>query len=409
MSYEFYIAKRYLLSKRRIGFITIIMAISIVGVTVGVAALISVLSVFNGFNSLVTSILVGFDPHIRIETEHDRGISDYSEAIALVRNERRVKAYSPFVSEKAMIIARNINRVIFVKGVDDTLIGEVSDVKKKTILGKFELRDTSGVGGIVIGLTLSDRLGIVTGDSVSIVSSAGMENALTQFPQPVVKRYRVVGIFESNNKDYDAFYAYLSIRSAQRLFRMGDRVHGVELRLFDINDSEGVKESLLERLGKPYRISTWYDLHKQLYSVMKIERWTAYIILCMIIAVATFNILGSLTMAVIEKKRDIGVLKSMGVSNRSIIRIFMFEGILVGVVGTAVGSLLGFAICYLQQRYGLFPLDPTVYIIPAIPVEMRWTDFVAVGTAALVLCFLASLYPAKRAASLVPIEAIRWE
>jgi len=385
------------------------MIISIVGVTVGVAALITVLSVFNGFNGLVTSILVGFDPHIRIETEHNQGIEDYSMAVAAFRDDSRVKAYSPFIGEKAMIISHNINRVIFVKGVDDALIGDVSGVKEKTILGKFEFNDKAEAGGIVVGLTLSDRLGIVTGDTVAIVSSAGMENVLTQFAQPTVRKFRVVGIFESSNKDYDAYYAYISLQSAQKLFRTGNKVHGIEIRLHDINDSEIMKQALQERLGKPYVVSTWYDLHKQLYSVMKIERWTAYIILCMIIAVATFNILGSLTMAVIEKNRDIGVLKSMGASNRSIVRIFMFEGILVGVIGTAVGSILGFALCYLQQRYGLFPLDPTVYIIPAIPVEMRWTDFLAVGAAAMVLCFLASLYPARRAANLVPIEAIRWE
>lgn len=409
MSYELYIAKRYLLSKRRIGFITIIMIISVVGVTVGVAALVTVLSVFNGFNGLVTSLLVGFDPHIRIETEYNRGFEDVATVAAAFKDDPRVKAYSPFISEKAMIISHNVNRVIFVKGVDDKLIGDVSGVKEKTILGKFEFNDKAEVGGIVIGLTLSDRLGVVTGDTMHIVSSAGMENVLTQFAQPTMKKFRVIGIFESNNKDYDAYYAYISVYSAQQLFRTGDKVSGFEIRLHDINESESVKQELQERLGKPYIVSTWYDLHKLLYSVMKMERWTAYIILCMIIAVASFNILGTLTMAVIEKSRDIGVMKSMGATNRSIVRIFMFEGVLVGVIGTVVGSVLGFVLCCLQQRFGLFPLDPSVYIIPAIPVEMQWMDFVVVGAAAMALCTLASLYPARRAANLIPVAAIRWE
>ncbi len=184
---------------------------------------------------------------------------------------------------------------------------------------------------------------------------------------------------------------------------------GVEVRLRSIEESEAVQKKLTPILGDGFRVSTWYDLHRDLYSVMRIERWTAYIILCLIVGVATFNVLGSLTMGVVEKRRDIGILKALGATRRSIILVFMFEGILVGVVGTILGVTLGLGVCYLQMHYALFPLDPTVYIIPAIPVEVRWTDFVAVGLASMILCTLASLYPARRAAMLLPVEAIRWE
>ena len=156
-------------------------------------------------------------------------------------------------------------------------------------------------------------------------------------------------------------------------------------------------------------ISTWYDLHKDLYSVMQVERWAAYIILCLIVGVATFNVLGSLTMGVIEKRRDIGVLKALGATHGSVVRLFMFEGILVGTIGTVVGTVIGLAVCYLQIEYQIFPLDPNVYIIPAIPVEIRGSDFVAVSVASMVLCTLASLYPALRAARMLPVESIRWE
>jgi lipoprotein-releasing system permease protein len=162
-------------------------------------------------------------------------------------------------------------------------------------------------------------------------------------------------------------------------------------------------------LGAQYRVSTWYDLHGDLYSVMKIERWSAYVILCLIVGVATFNVLGSLTMGVIEKRRDIGVLKALGATHNSITRIFMFEGILVGTIGTVAGVVLGVGVCLLQMRFHLFPLDSSVYIIPAIPIELRWTDFVAVTSASMFLSTLASLYPARRAARLGPVEAIRWE
>jgi lipoprotein-releasing system permease protein len=170
-----------------------------------------------------------------------------------------------------------------------------------------------------------------------------------------------------------------------------------------------VQHALQALLGPECKVSTWYDLHRDLYSVMKIERWMAYIILCLIVGVATFNVLGSLTMGVIEKRRDIGILKALGASQASITRLFMFEGILVGTIGTVVGALLGLLVCYLQIQYQLFPLDPSVYIIPAIPVEVRWTDFVAVSLASMLLSTAASLYPARRAAQLLPVEAIRWE
>jgi lipoprotein-releasing system permease protein len=190
---------------------------------------------------------------------------------------------------------------------------------------------------------------------------------------------------------------------------MGNSVTGIELRLKDINRSESFKEKLISSLGNEYKINTWYDLHQDLYSVMMIERWTAYVILSLIIAVATFNIAGSLTMTVIEKKRDIGVLKAMGSTNGSIVRIFMLEGILIGIYGTIIGCILGLGICLMQIQFKLFPLDPTVYPIDSLPIDLRWTDFVFVGLAALLLSFLASLYPARRAAKQEPIQAIRWE
>jgi lipoprotein-releasing system permease protein len=229
------------------------------------------------------------------------------------------------------------------------------------------------------------------------------------YGQPLARKCTVVGIYDSNNKDYDAHYAYVSLASARYLFHHEDGAGGIEMRLRNISVAERMKERLSGLLGDQFMVSTWYDLHKNLYSVMKVERWSAYVILCLIVGVATFNVLGSLTMGVIEKKREIGVLKSLGATRPSITRIFMFEGLLVGVLGTGLGVAIGLLVCYLQIHYHLFPLDSSVYIIPAIPVDVNLGDIVAVVAASMTLSTLASLYPARRAARLLPVAAIRWE
>ena len=408
MRFERSIAFRYLVSKRQLGLVTFISIISVVGVTIGVAALIIVLSVFNGFSGLVTSILVNFDPHIRVEYPRQTDLKTYEPLLSAAEPQAELQAVSAYAIGKAVVVSRNLNRVINVKGIEAGKVSGVSGLKDKIVLGSVEPLVTQK-NGIVLGMTLADRLGVVVGDTVSVVSLAGSDVGLLQLGQPLIRRFRVVGIYESNNKDYDSFYAFVNLAAAQSLFVMGNRISGVEMRLRSINDSETFKQQLITKSGNQFRIMTWYDLHRDLYSVMKIERWMAYIILCLIIGVASFNLLGSLTMSVVEKTRDVGILKSMGATSNSIVKIFMFEGILVGVLGSLLGLVLGLVVVWMQQQYHLFPLDPTVYIIPAIPVEVHVVDVITVAVTALGLCSLAALYPAKRAANLIPVEAIRWE
>jgi lipoprotein-releasing system permease protein len=409
MGFERFIARRYLLSKRKARFISIITLISVVGITVGVAALIIVLSVFNGFNSLVTDILVGFDPHIRIEPARGSVLQDYEDVASIIEFDNRIEAYSPVISGRAIMVVSNLNRIVNIRGMEQTRIADVSGVDESIVLGSLLLDRPDGSDGIVLGIGLADRLNAMMGDTVTVISPQGMEAALLRFGQPVLRRYIVSGIYESMNQDYDANYAFVSLQSARRLYPTGEGVTGVELRLYNFRLSENVKRDLQNKLGNDYLVSTWYDLHRDLYSVMEIERWAAYIILSLIIAVATFNILGSLTMSVIEKTRDIGVLKTLGATRREVVRIYLFEGILVGLIGSMLGSIIGYIVCYLQIQYHLFPLDPTIYIIPALPVEIRMLDFFAVGGAALLLSSLAALYPARRAANVLPAQAVRWE
>jgi lipoprotein-releasing system permease protein len=247
------------------------------------------------------------------------------------------------------------------------------------------------------------------GDTISIVSPSGAELATMQLGLPLIRRFRIAGIYESNNKEYDGYYAFTSLAAAQSLFNQLNKIDGYDLRLSTLNQTDDVKKEIQKKFGFQWKISTWYDLHHELYTVMQIERWGAYIVLCLIIAVASFNLLSSLMMTVIEKRRDIGILKSMGATSDSLKKIFLRQGILVGIIGTIVGTLLGVLVVYLQDKYHLLALDTTVYIIPAMPVELHIVDVIVVGFSAITLCTLAARMPANRAASFDPVKAIRWE
>jgi lipoprotein-releasing system permease protein len=409
MAFERFIARRYLLSKRKVQFITIITRISVIGLTVGVTALIVMLSVFNGFNKYQYDTLTGFDPHIRIESDSGGKVSDVYGLTEKIKSYPEVKAIAPFTINKGVISSKKNNIVIFIKGVDDKLIEGLSDVKEKTGLGDFEFRDNDNVGGIVLGGSVAAKLEARVLDTITVMSTVGMERALTQIVTPKTMKFIVRGIFDANNRDYDKLYSFISIPKSQNLFELGSSVNGIEMRLTDIENSEDVRDKLAEQLGSNYNVLTWYDLHENLYSVMKLERWTAFIILSLIIGVASFSIMGSLSMTVIEKKRDIGILKAMGSLNSSIVRIFMFEGILIGFYGTVIGSVLGYIICILQIKLKFYPLDSMVYSIDALPIDIRFMDYIYVGLCAMFISFLASLYPALKAAKLEPIKAIRWE
>jgi len=409
MRTEFFIAKRYLFSKRKVSFITVISTISIVGVSIGVAAMIIVLSVFNGFSEKVTSILIGFDPHIRIEAKGNAKFDNYESMLQTIYANDIPNA-APFTMNKGMLATKDVNKVLLIKGVDEKVIEKVSGIKEFTNYGKFDLADKGDFGSIIIGFSLANNLKVFIGDTITILSPVGLEYSLTQFVDPITKQFIVTGIYDSDNRDYDSKYAYISIENAQDLFRLNNTVNGIELRSKDINDADNLKSRLQSQVDtSKFSVMTWYDLHKDFYSILKVERWAAFILLSLIIAVASFNILGSLTMTVIEKKRDIGILKALGASDKMITRIFMFEGLVVGMVGVITGSVLGLGLAIIQIYFKIYKLDTSVYKLEALPVELRFSDFIFIPLAALLLCFLASLYPSIRAAKQKPVESIRWE
>jgi lipoprotein-releasing system permease protein len=390
MSFESFIAKRYLLSKHKINFITIISFISITGITIGVAALIVILSVFNGFGSLVSGFLMNLDPHIRIEAVSIEGEKELNIIPEVLKEISEVEYSSPFVDGKVLAYNKGITQVVNLKGITGDAANNLNRLKESILFGNADLESKGRTASIVIGIQLADRMQVLEGDTLTLISPVGIERVLTQLSMPLTKQLVVGGIFNSDNNDYDAGYIFTNLQTAQQLLGYKKAVQGYEALLGNVDDAFRIKEIIQSKLDEAkFSINTWYDFHQELYSVMEIERWTAYIILSLIIAVATFNILGSLSMSVIEKKRDIGIMRAMGVSEKSILRIFMFEGLLIGLIGTLLGVIIGYIICYLQIEYNLYPLNPAQYKVDSLPLEIRISDFFFISGAAMLLSFFA--------------------
>ncbi len=406
--FEFFIAKRYLKSKHKLNFITIISILSTLGITIGVAALVIVLSVFNGFGSLVTSILVNFDPHIRITIKSNEAYSQLDSLSNVLRNMTAVKSYYPIAEGKVMLIHNKSMEILNLKGITPNKNDDWG-IRNHISFGNF-YTDNKDRNDIILGLPIALRLSARVNDTVLVTSANKIEYSLLNFSIPKTTKFTVSGIFEISNREYSTKYVYTSFKSAQKALNLGSNFTGYEIRLKNIDDSQNVKAALEKKLNAKYfTVRTWYDLHKDLYTVMKLERWAALLILSLIIAVATFNILGSLTMSVVEKQKDIGILRSMGSTKNSIMKIFMYEGILIGIIGTVLGISIGLIVCYLQIHYNFYPLDASKYIIDALPVKVSAQDVIIIGLVSLFLSFLASFYPAKSAVKLNVSESIRWE
>jgi lipoprotein-releasing system permease protein len=411
VSFELFIAKRYALTKRKEQFITTISILSALGITVGVAALICVLSVFNGFSKVVTDILVNFDPHVRInaiatDSTNLKYIPNAASLISEVKKIPEIEAAGPVVREKGVIVHYTLPRVASVIGIDAGDLERVSGIGRTIQAGKMQLDDS----GIVLGQALADYLAIATGDTIQVFSSTGMERILSEPVTPRSRFFYVRGIFGANNRDYDATNAYININTARDLFEIPEgAATQIDIRLHNIHESQNVKSAVASRLNNQYSIQTWYDLHTDLYNVMEIERWIAYIILILIVAVASFSIFSALTLTVFEKRRDIGLLSALGAERSQIRRIFLGQGLITGVTGVLIGCALGFLVVWAQDTFHWFKLDTSIYIIPAMPVELHLLDFVSVSIGALLLVFLASIFPARRAATTGVSDALRWE
>ncbi|MBX2976109.1 MAG: ABC transporter permease [Ignavibacteriaceae bacterium] len=407
MKFEFFIALRYVFAKHKLNFITIISYLSLIGITLGTAALIIVLSVFNGFGSLVTSFLINFDPHIRIESK-----SEFSEDNQLrlksIFEENGYKNYTGFVQGKVIVKQSDLIQVVNLKGISSSAISDVYNINSSIVLGDSSLGEDN-FPKVLIGVLLADRLRATIGDTLTIASPSAIERGILTLSIPKFSKAIVNGIFASNSNEYDASFIFIDLLNGQSVLGYRNDIQGYEIKLSNISHTDKAKSVLNELLKEEFEISTWYDFHKELFSVMQIERWVAYMLLSLIIAVAVFNILGSLTMSVIEKKRDIGILISLGVDESSIKNIFMYQGLFIGIIGTISGFVLSFIVYFIHINYNIYPLDPLLYKINALPMELQFIDFITVGFSATTLSYLASILPSKKAAKINPVESIKWE
>ncbi len=415
MAFEFFVAKRYFHSKRKTAFISLINYFSIAGVMIGVGALIIVLSVMNGFETEVRSRIIGFDSHIRFRSYHDQGVEEYQKIIDQLYTFEHVKAISPYIFSKGLIINGPYRDALIIKGVDPKTVVEVTDLEDNIVWGELDFDTVEVAGdrplpGIVLGKSLAIRLDVQLGDKIFLGSFANTQNFFMP-EQPLMKAFIVNGLFETGLYEFDSNFGYISLDCAQELLRMGKSVSGLEIMLdkMELSLVTQVAEQMTDTFGYPFMAETWFERNKNLFSWMQIEKWAAFIILSLIIMVAAFNIISMMIMVVMEKKKEIGILKSIGATSESIMKIFIFQGVISGFIGTAAGLLIGYLLCWSQLHYGWFSLPADVYFISSLPVEMKILDFVLIAIAAILLCFFATLYPSWKAAKLDPVQAIRYE
>lgn len=415
MRYEFFIAQRYLRSKKRTGFVSLITYISVAGVALGVVALIIVMSMVNGFEEEVRSRIVGTNAHLILLSYSDRGISDYENVRREVAGVPGVTGSAPFIYGKALLSVGSQSDGVIVKGVrisEERSVTTVADHIQPP-LDDFEARPGDGgtdwMPGIVLGKHVAETLRAGIGDEVLLASPfGGRATPLGVIPR--VRKFRLVGIFSSGLYEYDASLAYVSLEEGQQFFGLREAVTGIELRIEDMFAAADYEEKVLARLGGyPFRVNTWIELNQNLFAWMRWEKLGMAILLLTIVLVAAFNIVSALIMVVMEKRREIGILKSMGATSAEVMRIFMAEGLVIGGFGTLLGSVLGYALAFFLDRYKLINLPGDIYFLDTLPMKIHPSDGIAITTATLVLCFLATLYPSWKAARLDPVEAIRNE
>jgi lipoprotein-releasing system permease protein len=409
LPYQFFIAVRYLRSKKKHKGISFNTAISIGGVAVGVMALLVVLSVMSGFREDLQKKILGANSHA-VVLSYSGTIKEYKPMLEKLKDEPSVVNVSPFALGQVLVSAGKNAHGLFMKGIDLSTEAKTTEILSRIKFGRLpEINnpetEREGPPWIIVGSELSSMLGILVGDKINVISPMGEIGPLGMLPK--IKQFRVVAIFEMGMFEYDANLALTDLKSAQEFYGYGTAVSGIELKLKDIYAAPDVRKDLNKKLGPPFFVKDWMQMNKNLFSALKLEKFAMFVILILIVLVASFNIVSTLMMNVVEKQKEIAILKSMGAKNQGIMLIFMLQGLVIGIVGTAIGVFGGYVLCIVLNNY--IDLPPDIYYLSKLPVKMQFIDFGVVSCSAIAISFLSTIYPSYYAARLEPVESLRYE
>ena len=423
--YELFISLRYLRARRKQVFVSIITFISIAGIFLGVAALIIVIAVMNGFETDLRNKILGINSHV-ILMEYTGAMQNYPRVMKEVAEVPGVVAATPFIYSQAMLKNGNNVTGIVLRGLATESALKVINLGKiregNVAYLKDGIRHITGLKpgladlpGILIGRELAKNLGVFLYEPIHVVSPAGVSTPMGLVPR--MKAFLVVGIFESGFYEYDSTLAYISLKDCQEFLNMGETVTGLEIRVADIYQADKIAKTLEKKLGYPYWGRHWMEMNKNLFSALRLEKRVMFIILSLIVLVAAFNIISALIMIVMEKNKDIAILKTMGATRAGIMKIFIFQGLIVGAIGTLLGCIAGLAVAFnleaisrfVEKLFGFKILPGDVYYLSELPSQVNYGDVTVIVLGTLLICFLSTIYPSWRASRLDPAEALRYE
>jgi lipoprotein-releasing system permease protein len=411
LPFELLIALRYLTAKRKQAFISIISAISVFGVVVGVMALMVALGLMTGLQKEIRSKILGTTAHISLFRSRGEGFDDYRQVVERVRGLPHVQGAAPVVYGKGIVASAAGSDLAMFKGIVPAEERTVTDIATQVEGGSLEALAAAsppdGLPPILLGYELAGKIGVGPGDVVSVTSPRGRLSPMGLLPR--VSKFKVAGLVRSGLYEFDAGWAYMPLPAAQRLFLEGDRASLVELRVDDIYAVRRISSEIVAALGDGYLPSNWIELNQSLFSALWLEKMAIGITIGLIVMVAALNIVATLILMVMEKHKDIAILVSMGASRGAITRIFMLQGTIIGAAGTAAGAVLGWAACQVLDRFRLLRVPVDVYQISYVPFTLLPGDAATVVVGAVLICFLATVHPARAAARLDPAEALRYE
>jgi lipoprotein-releasing system permease protein len=411
--FELFIGLRYTRAKRRNLFISFISFISILGIVIGITALVTVLSVMNGFGKELRGRILGFVSHVTI-TEADGKLRNWREVARQLENNREVVGRAPYIVGQGMLVHGQAASGVLVRGISPAEEPQVSELDKRMINGRLEdLRPDEF--GIVLGQALAWRLGATPGSRVSLVIPQALVTAVGVLPR--TRRFTVVGIFSVDMYEYDNGWALINIEDAAKLYGLQDRVSGLRLKLTDLDHAPRVSREIDAALGADYEARDWARQHVNFFRALKMEKTVMFVIMLLVITVAAFNVVSTLVMVVTDKEADIAILRTLGASPASIMFVFMVQGSIIGMLGTAIGTACGVAlafnvseaVAFIEGLFGITFLAPDVYYISELPSDVQLRDVAMIAGASLIMGLLATLYPARRAAKVQPAEALRYE